>query len=39
MSLPEDLYREIMAYFWDDDIPSLRACPLSSRLITEAAQI
>ena len=26
-----------MAYLWDD-IPSLRACSLSSRLITEAAQ-
>ena len=37
MSLPEDLYREIMAYLWDD-IPSLRACSLASRLITEAAQ-
>ena len=37
MSLPEDVYREIMAYLWDD-IPSLRACSLASRLITETAQ-
>ena len=35
--LPEDLYGEITAYLWDD-IPSLKACSLTSRTMTTASQ-
>ena len=35
--LPQELYEEIVAYLWDD-IPSLKACSLASRMMTLPAQ-
>ena len=35
--LPEDLYEEIVAYLWDD-IPTLKACSLASRIMRSAGQ-